>query len=227
MLRLNPRMRYTLDEVVRDFWVNDGFDKLPLDYLEDPIRSREPVVQSEWVDEAMGLGICDAGRFMMIELKKRLPPAEVISLKILEATDGDQSSFEEDSAETITDETQKKFKLFKLNSKFGKIVREVSGMFAAKMKNIWSPAPKRREKANTAMRAESTRLHDRKVATASGFQSEKTALLPENNDESHDEITTRERTETNIVAPLLTNSATKKAYHSRTRQTVQRFFGRS
>lgn len=244
MLKPNPRQRYTLIQVIEDPWVNEGYANHPIDYKENPDRKVEPVITKEWVRECLQYKVCDAGRFMMDELKNRIPKEVDLPEKSSDNFEiEDNSSIEADTAtveaQKEVDENKEKtdvrLKLKGMKYGFGKIVRDFTRLVIEKITgNRIKLHQETLSKTNEKYHTKSTKLHNRKVATASAFETEDNVLPTKveesiNNPDNHIRNYTSDFVASKYKqVKIPQEAALKNAYHSRGgRNYFLRYLGRS
>lgn len=78
MFKTDPRKRMTLDEVIKDDWVNLGYKTYPVDYLEWN-RDKTPTIKKDWARMITKAPICQAGCMLMEELEERIPSRQLVN----------------------------------------------------------------------------------------------------------------------------------------------------
>jgi hypothetical protein len=254
MLQSNPRYRHTLLEVINDKWVNIGYDVIPIDYEEDKTRSNKPVITESWVKEVMEHKVCDAGRFMMTELKSRMPEPISEDMNDIVTDQGDLSSVEVDMVVMENDRIEPDLKTkeildngkpVKQKAGFRNILRAFTKMVIKKVVKITGGHKNNNkdQKPNEVVkndihyksqRPATTRLHNRKVATAGAYVTETTTVeddktaMVENEKNVSTEGHFRTHTEShscNFAKDVFVDHSKKSSYHSRGRKTFLKYLG--
>jgi hypothetical protein len=253
MLQSNPRYRHTLLEVINDKWVNIGYDFIPIDYEEDKTRSNQAVITESWVKEVMEHKVCDAGRFMMTELKSRIPESNPEDMNDAVTDQGDLSSVEVDMVVSENDriEPDQKSAILvketpvKQKAGFRNIMRAFTKMVIAKVVKITGGRNINDDKKPNivlkndihykSQKPSTTRLHNRKVATAGAFITEtiiekddETAMVETKIDVSK-QVHFRTHTEShscNLQKDVFVDHSKKSSYHTRGRKTFLKYLGK-
>ena len=155
MMKINPRHRPSLYQVLEHTWVNRGFLSPPLDYMEYPKRERNAVISFEWVDKLLKSNVCDSGCILMGELKQRMPKPEI---KVEPRDNSSRECVDEVEDLALHDKQQGKVWWRRLMKKMSKIHERIT-------------TRETMEEGETSQVPLLTRLLRRRVATASAFQS--------------------------------------------------------